>query len=316
MSNNILPDVHFHVRCAFCYNTGMKVGAFELDEPLPELRKPCALAMLSPWIDVGQVGSLTLSVLENHFKAQALGRLIRPGLFYDFTRYRPIVHRTEERREVKIPNTFINYARGEGENDFLFFHCMEPHLLGETYADSVVKVLEKLKVKSYHLMGAMYDTIPHTRPLPITGTASDEMLESQIRELKVTPSTYQGPTTINLLVSEQALRLGVESLTSIVHLPNYAQLEEDYKGQHALLSLICSLYGLSLDLSKLEKKGEKQYKRIGIAIEMNPKVKELIEKMEREYDSRPVEETTPTPPLSPELEKFLSEMDKRFDPDQ
>jgi len=98
-----------------------------------------------------------------------------------------------------------------------------------------------------------------------------------------------------------------------VHLPNYAQLEEDHKGQHALLSLICSLYNLSLDLSELNKKGEKQYSRIDIAIEMNPKFKELIKKMEQDYDIRPSEQTTPIPPLSPELEKFLSEMDKRFD---
>jgi len=291
----------------------MKVGAFNLDEPLPELREPHAFAILSPWIDVGQVGSLTLSLLENHYGARALGRLTRPGLFYDFTRYRPIIHQVEAQREVKIPNTFINYARGEGEHDFLFFHCMEPHMLGETYADSMAKVLKKLNVKRYYLMGAMYDTIPHTRSLPITGTASDEILEAQLRNLKVATSTYQGPTTIHLLVSEQALTYDIETLTSIVHLPNYAQLEEDHKGQHALLSLICSLYNLSLDLSELNKKGEKQYSRIDIAIEMNPKFKELIKKMEQDYDIRPSEQTTPIPPLSPELEKFLSEMDKRFD---
>jgi len=141
----------------------MKVGAFNLDEPLPELREPHAFAILSPWIDVGQVGSLTLSLLENHYGARALGRLTRPGLFYDFTRYRPIIHQVEAQREVKIPNTFINYARGEGEHDFLFFHCMEPHMLGETYADSMAKVLKKLNVKRYYLMGAMYDTIPSIR---------------------------------------------------------------------------------------------------------------------------------------------------------
>lgn len=62
----------------------MKVGAFELTEPLPELREPHALAMLRPWIDVGSVGSLALARLESHLQAQELGKLAKPGMFFDF----------------------------------------------------------------------------------------------------------------------------------------------------------------------------------------------------------------------------------------
>lgn len=296
----------------------MRVGAFELDEPLPELKDAHAFAMLSPWIDVGQVGSLTLSLLETHFNARELGRLKRPGSFYDFTRYRPTIYRVEDRREIKIPNTFINYARQEGGNDFLFLHCLEPHMLGETYTDSVVKVLDKLKARRYCLLGAMYDSVPHTRPLLITGTASDPKMEARLRELKVNRSSYQGPTTINILTSEQVLERGLESLTLIAHLPHYAQLEEDFNGQYALLTLLCSLYDFSLNLNDIKRKGEEQYRRIGAAVEMNPQVKEIVEAMERDYDSRPVEEhrESPMPPLSPEVEKFLREMDKRFDSGQ
>lgn len=34
----------------------MRIGAFELVEPLPELRDPHAFAMIRPWVDVGSVG--------------------------------------------------------------------------------------------------------------------------------------------------------------------------------------------------------------------------------------------------------------------
>ena len=57
----------------------MKVGAFELNDPVPELRQAQAFTMLSPWIDVGEVGSATLQLLEAHFKATELGKLRRPG---------------------------------------------------------------------------------------------------------------------------------------------------------------------------------------------------------------------------------------------
>ena len=62
----------------------MRIGAFEVKEPLPELRNAQVLAMLKPWIDVGSVGSLALDRLETFFGATELARLVRPGNFFDF----------------------------------------------------------------------------------------------------------------------------------------------------------------------------------------------------------------------------------------
>ncbi len=76
----------------------MRLGAFELNEPLPELNEPHALAMLQPWIDVGSVGTLTLSWLETYLGAKELASLARPGNFFDFTRYRPTSYFQEGRR--------------------------------------------------------------------------------------------------------------------------------------------------------------------------------------------------------------------------
>ena len=67
----------------------MKIGAFEITEPVPELKDPHAFAMIRPWVDVGSVGTLTLSRLERFLGSKELGKLARPGNFFDFTRYRP-----------------------------------------------------------------------------------------------------------------------------------------------------------------------------------------------------------------------------------
>ena len=293
----------------------MKVGAFELYEPLPELRNTQALAMLSPWIDVGGVGSSALQLLEAHYKASELGKLRRPGMFYDFTRYRPVISLEEGRRVISISNTDIYYSQGGESGDFLFLHCLEPHAMGEVYVESMLKVLEELNVRRYCLIGAMYDSVPHTRPLIVTGTASESRLEGKLRRAKVRTSRYQGPTTINILISERAIKLGIETLTLIVHLPHYAPLEEDYSGQYKLLSLICQLYNLPIDLDQIKQRGEEQYRRINLAVETSEEVRELVEAMEKNYDEGQ-EETRPPqrmPRLSPDVEKFLNEMEKRFD---
>ena len=88
----------------------MRIGAFELTEPVPELRDPHAFAMVRPWVDVGSVGTLTLNRLERFMGSKELGRLARPGTFFDFTRYRPTIRLVDGVREVKIPNSTIRYA--------------------------------------------------------------------------------------------------------------------------------------------------------------------------------------------------------------
>src|SRR4030042_3399001 len=96
----------------------MRLGFFESDGPLPELEDPHALAILRPWVDVSNVGSLTLSRLESHFNTVELAKLARPGDFFDFTRYRPNIYVKEGRRELEIPNTTISYASRQGGTDF------------------------------------------------------------------------------------------------------------------------------------------------------------------------------------------------------
>lgn len=59
----------------------MKIGAFEVQEPLPELREPHVLAILRPWIDVNNVGTLTLDGLEAQLGAKEMAKFSRPGVF-------------------------------------------------------------------------------------------------------------------------------------------------------------------------------------------------------------------------------------------
>ncbi len=178
----------------------MRIGAFELNEPLPELREPHVLAILRPWIDVNNVGSLTLDGLEAQLGAKDLAKLVKPGNFFDFTRYRPTVYFAGGIRQIKIPNTVLSYAKRERGNDFLFLRMLEPHSLGEDYVDSVLQVLKALKVKRYCLLGSMYDSVPHTKPLLVSGRASGRGAEQDLKKAGVQSSHYQGPTTITYLI--------------------------------------------------------------------------------------------------------------------
>ena len=292
----------------------MRIAAFELVEPLPELKEPHVLAMLRPWVDVGSVGGLTLSRLERHFGAKDLGKLTRPGTFFDFTRYRPTIMNREGQREIVVPNSFISYAQRSKGHDFLFLHMLEPHSNGEDYVDSILEVLKAFGAKRYALIGAMYDAVPHTRPLQVTGTIAGQALSQKAGEARVQPSSYQGPTTILYSLSQRAPELGMETASVIVHLPQYAQLEEDHTGTARALEVLRTIYDLPETLID-HKRGEAQYQEISRAMASNPQMQPLIQQLEARYDAQAAQQSQPEPPapLSPEVENFLREMDQRFE---
>ncbi len=290
----------------------MRLGTFKLNEPLPELREPHALAMVQPWVDVGSVGTLILSWLETQLKSRDLAKLVRPGDFFDFTRYRPTIYVHEGQRLVSIPNAYITCSQQKTGNDFIFLHLLEPHSHGEGYVESILRLLAKFDAKRYCLIGSMYDLTPHTRPLLITGRATGKATQQELDKLGIESSDYQGPTSITTLIPQRASDMGIETMSLVVHLPQYTQVDEDYMGVARLMKLLSSLYGFPVDDTYI-KKAEQQMEQINLALDKNPQLKAIVEQLETHYESRTKKRKEEEPPrLSPEIEKFLMEMDKRF----
>jgi hypothetical protein len=287
----------------------MKIGAFEIDGPLPELADTQAIAILRPWIDAGNVGSLLLAWLEERTAARALAALARPGRFFDFTRYRPMLYRAGEARRLVVPNTYVTCGQAKGR-DFLFLHLLEPHALSEIFTDSVMELLERLHVTRYCLAGSMYDFVPHTRPLLVSGGAEGP-LAAELAKLDVGSSDYEGPTTICYLVSQQAGAHDIETVTIIVHLPQYTQLEEDHMGALRLKEIIAAVYGFQIDAKSLEA-AHRQREQITASAAADPQLRDIIEKLEESFDAGLKERKAKEEALSPEVEAFLREMEKRF----
>jgi len=292
----------------------MRFHAFDTSEPVPELNAPHALAIIRPWIDLSNVGSLILSCLETYLGSKELARLARPGSFFDLTRYRPTLLRKGNGSEVDIPNTIINYTKQSGGHDFLLLRLLEPHMMAEAYVDSVVELLKAFGVKRYCLIGSMYDMVPYTRPLLVTGTASNLALQNDLAVTNVVPSDYQGPTTILSLIGQKALQLGMETCSMIVHLPSYLVMEDDYRGKKRLMEVISSLYNFDMPQADIEKANQQEEQVRQVAeqfMQQEPRYKLMLEQLEANYDSRIKEEKAETR-LSPEVEQFLQDVGKRF----
>ena len=283
----------------------MRIGEFDIAEPVPELHEPHLLAVLRPWIDVGNVGSLALGRIERHLRSRELGRLYRPGRFYDFTRYRPRSYLVNGQREVTIPNTIIRYANPEDGQHLLTAHLLEPHLYGEDYSDALLEIIRHFGVKQYALIGGMYDMVPHTRPLVVSGLGTGENVERDYGIANARPSSYEGPTTITYTVTETATRMGLETRAFVVHLPQYLNLDDDYQGAARMMGLLCRLYDLPEYIAQAER-GQKQYDELTSKDGQIPDG-DVLGRIEEMYDSEYGADIRPEPttPLPSSIEEFL-----------
>jgi predicted ATP-grasp superfamily ATP-dependent carboligase len=286
---------------------------FELVYPLPEVEQPRLLMALQPWVDVGSVATMALTFIEQNWSAREIGRLRRPGTFYDFSRYRPMLFRREGERQVAVPNTFLRYARAPSGQDWLFLHALEPHAHGEDYVEAVLGVIRKLGVRQYGLIGSMYSPVPHTRPPVASGGAASEGLREQVKRGGVRESSYEGPTTILATMAQMAAGEGVETASIILQLPAYIQLERDYYGTQALLEIMSRVFSLELDVSALSEESDRQRLAMNESVAQNPQLQAMVAELERAYDSEQGEPPEEKPELSPELEGFLKDVQTRLD---
>jgi hypothetical protein len=296
----------------------MNIGDFEINMPDPPLQEPHCIAILKPWINVGNVGKIVLGRLGRLYAAERIGKLERPGKFYDFTRYRPTIRLRGDVRSVRVPNTRIRYARRPGSNDLVLLELLEPHAFAEDFNDSVIELLKTLKVTRYVQIGGMYDSVPHSRQLSVTGSARGWELPEGFGDMKLGGSRYQGPTSMSSQISERAWKeLNLQTLSLMVHLPLYLKLDDDYAGAARILKILAELYGFSTQLPEIEM-GEKQYEQVNPAMTDNPALKDMVERFERESDTGTQENVGDSDsseslssgafPLSDEIEKFLSDI--------
>ncbi len=285
----------------------MRIGAFELAEPLPDLREPHALAMLRPWIDAGSVGALTLLEVEQQFGSRHVASLVRPGSFYDLTRYRPTVDLRNGKQELSIPNTSVSIANPPDGPDLVIVKMLEPHIFGETYVESVLSLLSTLGVRRYLWLGSMYDMVPHTRPLLVSGGGIGVQVEAEIRRLKVLPTEYQGPSTLTFQIVQRAPLMGIETMWCIVHLPQYVQVEEDYAGKVRLLQIVQGLYGVRIDHTDVERAME-QTEAIDRAMTENPDLAAVLPHFEARYEALLHNRECDAAPLPPDVQQFLKDL--------
>src|SRR5919199_1281594 len=220
----------------------------------PKLSRPVLISAFRGWNDGGQGASLAGGYLAKTWGAARFAE-IEPEGFFDFQVSRPHVSLIEGRtRRIDWPeNAFYHAAVPGADRDAVLLLGIEPNLRWRTFSSEVVGLARELEVELVITLGALLADVPHTRPAPVTGSASDPKL---IEELGLEGSRYEGPTGIVGVLHDACRRAGVPSASLWAAVPHYASLAASPKAALALCERLAGLLGTRFELADLERASE------------------------------------------------------------
>jgi proteasome assembly chaperone (PAC2) family protein len=277
-----------------------------------ELRSPILVAAFAGWNDAASAATTALEAVAVSVESEVVAR-IDPEEFFDFQDTRPTVRLTAGRsRRIEWPeNTLISAPVPTAERDLLLLSGTEPNLRWRRFTELVVGAAERLEVEMVVTLGALIADVPHTRPIPISGLASDPEL---VQQLGLSRSNYEGPTGIVGVLHDACQRRDIASASLWAAVPHYVAAVPNPKAAVALLRRLESLTGVVIEASELEEATERFDDQIDRAVAANPEIEELVQRLEQEQaESVELGEEVSGEALASEFQRFLRQRGKQGD---
>jgi proteasome assembly chaperone (PAC2) family protein len=270
------------------------------------------VAAFRGWNDGAQGASLAASFLAQAWEARRFAD-IDPEEFFDFQATRPHVALEEGlTRRIDWPETAFYHASIPGlERDAVLALGIEPNLRWRTFSEEVVELAQDLEVELVVTLGALLADVPHTRPAPVTGSASDPKL---VEELRLASSRYEGPTGIVGVVHDACRRAELPSASLWAAVPHYASLAASPKAALALCLRLADLLGTEFDLADLEQASAAYEAQVSEAVASDEETEAYVQQLEERRDALGEELDMPSgETLAAELTRFLREHEARRD---
>jgi proteasome assembly chaperone (PAC2) family protein len=215
----------------------------------PELRHPLFVIAFGGWNDAGDAATQAVDFFAEEWQAQRCAT-IDPEDFYDFTVTRPTVRPTTGGgRLLEWPSVEVLAAKvPTGAHDVLLLRGVEPQLRWRTFCDAVVSIVETVGTELVVVLGALLADVPHSRPVRITGTSTDQDLA---RRSGFAASTYEGPTGIVGVLVDALRQAELPAASLWAAVPHYVHQVPSPKAALALVERSAELLGAPVDPAAL-----------------------------------------------------------------
>jgi proteasome assembly chaperone (PAC2) family protein len=269
---------------------------------LPVLRSPVAIAAFEGWNDAADASTAVVEHLEEIWQASVVAAL-DPEEFYDFQVNRPSITVTDgEVQRIEWPTTRFAVASPPGaERDVVLIRGIEPSMRWRTFCDELLEVCHSLEVSRIVLLGALLADVPYTRPLSLSGSASDPAVAERYG---LTMSRYEGPVGIVSVLQDAATRAELDAISFWVHVPHYANNPPCPKATLALLHRIEEVLDLPIPTAELAEESAEWEARLRQAAEQDAELAEYVRELEERTGDEGIQPLTGDE-IASEFEKYL-----------
>jgi proteasome assembly chaperone (PAC2) family protein len=270
------------------------------------LRAPALICAFKGWNDAADSASSALSFVGTALGASRFAT-IDPEEFYDFQSVRPRVKLVDNHaRAIEWPAVELYEARvPRAPRDLVLMVGTEPSMRWRTFTKVIVDLAEALGTQLVVTMGALLADVPHTRPVSVTGLASDQGL---VARLGLTRSSYEGPTGIVGVLHAACQDAGLPSASLWAAVPHYIAAAPNPKAALALVRKLEGLVGVAVDATDLEDAAGDYDRQVNAAVQSDPDVQAFVEQLEQAAGTEASEAPGPLPSgdtIARELQRFL-----------
>jgi proteasome assembly chaperone (PAC2) family protein len=270
------------------------------------LRAPALVCAFKGWNDAADAASSAITFVANALGARRFAT-IDPEEFYDFQNTRPTVKLVEGlARSIVWPEVELFEARvPRAPRDLVLLTGSEPSMRWRTFSAVVTDLAEALGTQLVVTVGALLADVPHTRPVSITGLASDPGL---VARLGLANSSYEGPTGIIGVLHAACQQSGLPSASLWAAVPHYIAAAPNPKAALALVRKLEGLVGVAVDASELETAAADYDRQVNLAVQSDPDVQAFVERLEQAAGSEPSEQPGSLPSgetIARDLQRFL-----------
>ena len=148
-------------------------------------------------------------------------------------------------------------------------------------------------------LGALLADVPHSRPVGITGIASDDALVSK---LGLSSASYEGPTGITGVLHAACADAGLQSASLWAAVPTYLPGSPSPKAGLALVKRAARLLEVHADTDTLETESAAYEEQINELVDADEETSDYVRHLEQAYDD---EDLLASGDLIDEVERFL-----------
>jgi proteasome assembly chaperone (PAC2) family protein len=279
-------------------------------EDVPELRSPVLIAAFEGWNDAADAASSVIDHLMKVWNARVVAA-IDPEEFYDFQVNRPIVGTNDEgMRRITWPSTQLAVASPPGAlRDVILLRGIEPNMRWRQFCAELLAASTELGAELVVTLGALLADTPHTRPIPVTGTATEPDLSDR---LKLEQSNYEGPTGIVGVFQDACTHRDIPAVSFWAAVPHYVAQPPCPKATLALVGQLEDVLEISIPLDDLPEESRAWERGVDELAEEDEEIGDYVRALEETRDTADLPEASGEA-IAREFERYLKRRDSGDD---